>query len=47
VHAIYGQVRDGRVDGPKGDPGNALSSEEIDAKALRLCTYSGMDAKSA
>mgnify|MGYP000137198766 CR=1 FL=1 len=29
-----------RVDEPKGDPGNTLSREEIEAKAIRLATYS-------
>jgi 2-methylcitrate dehydratase PrpD len=31
----------GRVDEPKGDPGNTLSRDEIDAKARRLATYRG------
>ena len=30
----------GRVDEPKGDPGNTLSREEIESKAIRLATYS-------
>ena len=30
---------DGRVDEPKGDPGNTLSRDEIDAKARRLASY--------
>jgi 2-methylcitrate dehydratase PrpD len=31
----------GRVDEPKGDPGNTLSRPEIEDKALRLGTYEG------
>ena len=31
----------GRVDEPKGDPGNTLTREEITAKALRLAAFSG------
>jgi 2-methylcitrate dehydratase PrpD len=31
----------GRVDEPKGDPGNTLSRQEITDKALRLAAYSG------
>ncbi|MDB5880921.1 MAG: MmgE/PrpD family protein, partial [Ramlibacter sp.] len=41
VHTIDGRVFDGRVDEPKGDPGNTLSREEITAKALRLAAFSG------
>jgi 2-methylcitrate dehydratase PrpD len=29
----------GRVDEPKGDPGNTLSRAEIEAKALQLSAY--------
>ena len=36
-----GRVLHGRVDEPKGDPGNTLSREEIAAKALRLAAFSG------
>jgi len=36
-----GQVLDGRVDEPKGDPGNTLSRAEITDKAMRLATFSG------
>jgi 2-methylcitrate dehydratase PrpD len=36
-----GRVLQGRVDEPKGDPGNTLSREEITAKALRLAAFSG------
>ncbi len=31
----------GRVDEPKGDPGNTLSRPELEAKALKLATYRG------
>jgi len=31
----------GRVDEPKGDPGNTLSRDELRAKALRLAEFSG------
>jgi 2-methylcitrate dehydratase PrpD len=36
-----GRVLHGRVDEPKGDPGNTLSRQEITDKALRLAAYSG------
>ena len=36
-----GRVLHGRVDEPKGDPGNTLSRDEITAKALRLAAHSG------
>jgi len=41
VHTTDGRVLTGRVDEPKGDPGNTLSREEITAKALRLAAFSG------
>lgn len=41
VTTTDGRVLQGRVDDPKGDPGNTLSREEITAKALRLAAYSG------
>ena len=41
VHTTDGRVLPGRVDEPKGDPGNTLSREEIEDKAIRLATYSG------
>jgi 2-methylcitrate dehydratase PrpD len=41
VHTTDGRVLHGRVDEPKGDPGNTLSREEITAKALRLAAHSG------
>ena len=36
-----GAVLEGRVDEPKGDPGNTLSRQEIDAKARALAGWSG------
>ncbi len=36
-----GRVLSGRVDEPKGDPGNTLSRAEIEEKSLRLGTYLG------
>ena len=36
-----GRVLQGRVDEPKGDPGNTLSRTELTAKALRLAAFSG------
>jgi 2-methylcitrate dehydratase PrpD len=36
-----GRVRTGRVDEPKGDPGNTLSRDEIEAKVRRLAAFSG------
>lgn len=41
VHTTDGRVLAGRVDEPKGDPGNTLSRAEITAKALRLAAYGG------
>ena len=40
VTTTDGRVLQGRVDEPKGDPGNTLSRAEIEAKAIRLATYS-------
>ncbi|MDQ0396527.1 MmgE/PrpD family protein [Labrys monachus] len=37
-----GTVLEGRVDEPKGDPGNTLTRAETDAKARRLAAYGGM-----
>jgi hypothetical protein len=39
VQTTDGRTLHGRVDEPKGDPGNTLSREEITAKALRLAAY--------
>jgi 2-methylcitrate dehydratase PrpD len=36
-----GRVLHGRVDEPKGDPGNTLSRDEIEAKARQLAAYGG------
>jgi len=36
-----GRVHTGRVDEPKGDPGNTLSRAEIEDKTMRLGTYQG------
>ena len=41
VSTTDGRVLLGRVDEPKGDPGNTLSRDEITAKALRLAAFSG------
>jgi 2-methylcitrate dehydratase PrpD len=41
VHLHNGEILDGRVDEPKGDPGNTLNRSEITAKALRLAAFSG------
>jgi 2-methylcitrate dehydratase PrpD len=41
VHLMNGQVLEGRVDEPKGDPGNTLSRTEITDKAMRLAAFSG------
>ena len=40
VHLKNGKTLDGRVDEPKGDPGNTLSRQEIQEKALRLAEFS-------
>jgi len=48
---VDGRTLHGRIDEPKGDPGNTLSRAEITAKALRLAQYGGAvtatDAQSA
>jgi len=36
-----GRTLHGRVDEPKGDPGNTLSRDEIEAKARQLAAYAG------
>jgi 2-methylcitrate dehydratase PrpD len=36
-----GRTLQGRVDEPKGDPGNTLSRPEIEAKARQLAAYGG------
>jgi len=40
VHLNNGQILEGRVDEPKGDPGNTLSRSEITDKAMRLAAFS-------
>lgn len=39
MHTRDGRVLHGRVDEPKGDPGNTLSRDEIEAKTLSLGRY--------
>ncbi|MAS04832.1 MAG: 2-methylcitrate dehydratase [Ahrensia sp.] len=41
VHTTDGRDLSARVDEPKGDPGNPLSSTEVDEKARKLARYSG------
>ena len=41
VYTADGRILNGRMDEPKGDPGNTLDREEITAKALRLAAFSG------
>jgi 2-methylcitrate dehydratase PrpD len=41
VYLQDGAVLEGRVDEPKGDPGNTLSRTEITDKAMRLAAFSG------
>jgi hypothetical protein len=41
VRTTDGRELHGRVDEPKGDPGNTLSRQEITDKALRLAAFSG------
>jgi 2-methylcitrate dehydratase PrpD len=41
VRTSDGRQLDGRVDEPKGDPGNTLSRPELQAKAQRLASYRG------
>lgn len=45
VRTRDGRVLEARVDEPKGDPGNTLSPQEVDEKAMRLARY--RDAASA
>lgn len=40
VHTRDGRVLEGRIDEPKGDPGNTLSRQELTDKALRLAQFS-------
>ena len=41
VDTVDGRRLAGRVDEPKGDPGNTLSRPELEDKALRLASFSG------
>ena len=41
VETTDGRVLSGRVDVPKGDPGNSLSRDELAAKAIRLGSFRG------
>ncbi|MBU3576015.1 MmgE/PrpD family protein [Polynucleobacter sp. UK-Mo-2m-Kol15] len=41
VYLQNGEILEGRVDEPKGDPGNTLSRTEITDKAMRLAAFSG------
>ena len=41
VYLQNGEVLEGRVDEPKGDPGNTLNRAEITDKAMRLAAFSG------
>jgi 2-methylcitrate dehydratase PrpD len=41
VQTVDGRVLHGRVDEPRGDPGNTLSREQLTAKALQLAAFSG------
>lgn len=45
VETRDGHIFEGRVDEPKGDPGNTLTRSELSAKALRLGAYGGMNAE--
>jgi 2-methylcitrate dehydratase PrpD len=42
VHTVDGRVLQGRVDEPKGDPGNTLSRAELEDKAHRLAAFGGV-----
>jgi 2-methylcitrate dehydratase PrpD len=39
VEATDGRVLHGRVDEPRGDPGNTLTRAEVEEKARRLAEY--------
>lgn len=41
LHTRDGRVLHGRVDEPKGDPGNTLSRPELEQKALALAEFGG------
>jgi 2-methylcitrate dehydratase PrpD len=41
LETVDGRRLEGRVDEPKGDPGNTLSRAELEDKAMRLAAYRG------
>jgi 2-methylcitrate dehydratase PrpD len=41
VQTVDGRVLHGRVDEPRGDPGNTLSRDQLTTKALQLAAFSG------
>ncbi len=41
VETADGRLLHGRVDEPKGDPGNTLTRAELEQKALRLAAFGG------
>ena len=45
LHTRDGRVLHGRVDEPKGDPGNTLSRPELEQKALALADFGGAAAE--
>lgn len=45
VHTTDGRTLCGRVDEPKGDPGNTLSRTELEDKAYRLAEFGGVASK--
>ncbi|WP_151639429.1 MmgE/PrpD family protein [Noviherbaspirillum aerium] len=46
VETVDGKIYHGRVDEPKGDPGNTLSRAELEDKAVRLALFSGAASES-
>jgi len=46
VHTTDGRALHGRVDEPKGDPGNTLSRAELEDKAYRLAEFGGVVSRS-
>lgn len=45
VHTTDGRMLHGRVDEPKGDPGNTLSRAELEDKAYRLAEFGGVGSR--
>jgi 2-methylcitrate dehydratase PrpD len=41
VQTLDGRTLQGRVDEPKGDPGNTLTRAELEKKALSLADFGG------